>query len=103
MRRLQPIGRFRQGRAVLLAIVLGVGIVAVAAPSAGARSMHRSRSGQSTHRGSPGRSRHGGSPGQSAHRGSFSPEVIHTGTAPTGYEVTFRYYDPSATTVQIRG
>jgi enterochelin esterase-like enzyme len=103
MRRLQPIGRFRQGRAVLLAIVLGVGIVAVAAPSAGARSLHRSRSGQSTHRGSPGRSRHGGSPGQSAHRGSFSPEVIHTGTAPTGYEVTFRYYDPSATTVQIRG
>ena len=36
MRRLQPIGRFRQGKAVLLAVVLGVGIVAVAAPSAGA-------------------------------------------------------------------
>src|SRR5215469_9284812 len=32
-----------------------------------------------------------------------SPEVSHTGTAPTGYEVTFRYYDPTATTVQIRG
>lgn len=31
------------------------------------------------------------------------PQVIHTGTAPTGYEVTFRYYDPAATTVQIRG
>jgi enterochelin esterase-like enzyme len=35
--------------------------------------------------------------------GHFSPEVLHTGTAPTGYTVTFRYYDPSATTVQIRG
>src|SRR5215471_20275810 len=32
-----------------------------------------------------------------------SPEVRHTGSAPTGYEVTFRYYDPTATTVQIRG
>jgi enterochelin esterase-like enzyme len=32
-----------------------------------------------------------------------SPQVIHTGMAPTGYEVTFRYYDPTATTVQIRG
>ena len=33
----------------------------------------------------------------------FSPQVRHTRTAPTGYEVTFRYYDPAATTVQIRG
>jgi hypothetical protein len=32
-----------------------------------------------------------------------SPQVVHTGMAPTGYEVTFRYYDPTATTVQIRG
>ena len=32
-----------------------------------------------------------------------SPEVTHTGTAPTGYTVTFRYYAPAATSVQIRG
>ena len=32
-----------------------------------------------------------------------SPQVIHTRMAPTGYEVTFRYYDPAATTVQVRG
>ena len=32
-----------------------------------------------------------------------SPEVVHTGTGPTGYEVTFRYYDPTATKVYIRG
>ena len=32
-----------------------------------------------------------------------SPEVIHTGIGPTGYEVTFRYYDPTATKVYIRG
>lgn len=33
----------------------------------------------------------------------FSPVTVHTGRPPTGYEVTFRYYDPSATTVQLRG
>ena len=32
-----------------------------------------------------------------------SPEVTHTGTAPTGYTVTFRHYAPAATSVQIRG
>ena len=32
-----------------------------------------------------------------------SPEVVHTGTGPTGYEVTFRYKDPTATKVYIRG
>ncbi len=37
------------------------------------------------------------------HHALISPQVRHTGTAPTGYEVTFRYYDPTATTVQIRG
>ena len=39
----------------------------------------------------------------SGQQASFSPQVIRTGTAPTGYEVRFRYYDPTATTVQIRG
>jgi len=85
MGRLLPTGRVHQGRAVLLAAAVGAGIVAVAAPPAVARSMHRF------------------SPGRSMHRSLFSPEVIRTGTAPTGYEVTFRYYDPSATTVQVRG
>jgi enterochelin esterase-like enzyme len=33
----------------------------------------------------------------------FSPEVIKTGRPPTGYEVRFRYYDPAATSVQIKG
>lgn len=33
----------------------------------------------------------------------FSPQVVHTGRPPTGYEVTFRYHDPTATTVQVRG
>lgn len=39
---------------------------------------------------------------QGQHR-LVSPEVVHTGTAPTGYEVTFRFYDPSASSVRIRG
>ena len=33
----------------------------------------------------------------------ISPDVVHTGTGPTGYEVTFRYYDPSANRVRLRG
>src|SRR4051812_5069242 len=32
-----------------------------------------------------------------------SPQVVHTGTAPTGYEVTFRVYDPAATRMRIKG
>jgi enterochelin esterase-like enzyme len=43
------------------------------------------------------------SPAQPGRPGLVSPEVVHTGTAPTGYEVTFRYHDPSATSVRIRG
>jgi enterochelin esterase-like enzyme len=34
---------------------------------------------------------------------AFSPEVRHTGAAPTGYVVTFRYRDPTATSVLIQG
>lgn len=32
-----------------------------------------------------------------------SPQVVHTRTAPTGYEVTFRMYDPTATRLRIKG
>src|SRR4051794_29439082 len=32
-----------------------------------------------------------------------SPQVTHTGTAPTGYEVTFRIADPAATRMRIKG
>lgn len=42
----------------------------------------------------------GGAPAKAA---SLSPEVRHTGTGPTGYTVTFRYRDPAATRVQIKG
>jgi enterochelin esterase-like enzyme len=34
---------------------------------------------------------------------SLAPEVVHTGTAPTGYTVTFRIYDPTATLMLIKG
>jgi enterochelin esterase-like enzyme len=33
----------------------------------------------------------------------LSPQVRHTGTGPTGYEVTFHFSDPSATRVQLKG
>ncbi|MCI3278887.1 alpha/beta hydrolase-fold protein [Streptomyces cylindrosporus] len=33
----------------------------------------------------------------------YGPLVRHTGKAPTGYEVTFRYHAPSATRVQLKG
>lgn len=32
-----------------------------------------------------------------------SPEVSKTGTGPTGYEVTIRVYDPTATRVRVKG
>lgn len=34
---------------------------------------------------------------------TYQPIVTHTGTGPTGYAVTFRYYAPDATRVQIKG
>ncbi len=34
---------------------------------------------------------------------SFSPQVLKTNKGPTGYTVTFRYRDPTATSVQIKG
>ena len=34
---------------------------------------------------------------------NLAPKVVKTGTAPTGYTVTFRYYDPTATSVRLRG
>ena len=42
---------------------------------------------------------------QSAAPQIVSPEVVHTGTGPTGYEVTFRYWDgnPATQNVKIRG
>jgi enterochelin esterase-like enzyme len=39
----------------------------------------------------------------SARERVLSPQVIHTAKAPTGYTVTFRYKDPTATSVQIKG
>jgi hypothetical protein len=45
------------------------------------------------------------SPSASAASTVISLEVVHTGTGPTGYEVTFRFYDgnPATTNVKIRG
>jgi enterochelin esterase-like enzyme len=37
----------------------------------------------------------------SAH--GLGPKVAYTGQAPTGYQVTFRYYDPGAASVLIKG
>ncbi|WP_171013037.1 Ig-like domain repeat protein [Microbacterium sp. 2FI] len=33
----------------------------------------------------------------------LSPDIVHTGTGPTGYEVTFHFYDPLATSIRIKG
>ncbi len=33
----------------------------------------------------------------------LAPEITHTGTGQTGYEVTFKYYDPGASSVRIKG
>jgi enterochelin esterase-like enzyme len=41
--------------------------------------------------------------GAERHKTRFGPVIKHTEMGPTGYEVTFRYYDPHATRVQVRG
>ena len=74
MGRLLSAGFAHRKKPIVVATLLGLAVMAAGAPEAVARSTH-----------------------------GFSPEVIHTGAPPTGYEVTFRYYDPGATTVQIRG
>jgi enterochelin esterase-like enzyme len=43
------------------------------------------------------------SPAAAADAPVRSPEVTHTGKAPTGYTVTFRYANPTAKKVQIKG
>jgi enterochelin esterase-like enzyme len=43
------------------------------------------------------------SPAAAAERAVHSPEVTHTGKGPTGYTVTFRYANPTAKKVQIKG
>lgn len=42
-------------------------------------------------------------PGHQRGVGQAGPVVEHTGRGPTGYQVTFRYYDPTASRVQIKG
>jgi enterochelin esterase-like enzyme len=45
----------------------------------------------------------GGGGGRSARETAFSPVVHRTSRGPTGYVVTFRYRDASATSVQLQG
>jgi enterochelin esterase-like enzyme len=40
---------------------------------------------------------------RASHGSDYAPKVTHTGRGPTGYEVTFRFKDPTATSVQIKG
>src|SRR3954452_20191144 len=42
-------------------------------------------------------------PAQARAQAVVSPQVVHTGTAPTGYEVTFRIADASARRMRIKG
>ncbi|MEU4659558.1 hypothetical protein AB0G32_37455 [Streptomyces sp. NPDC023723] len=42
-------------------------------------------------------------PGKSGETKGQGPVVRHTGKSPTGYEVTFRYYAPKASRVQLKG
>ncbi|MFD5055721.1 alpha/beta hydrolase-fold protein [Streptomyces tendae] len=42
-------------------------------------------------------------PGKSGEKKGQGPVVRHTGKGPTGYEVTFRYYAPKASRVQLKG
>lgn len=45
----------------------------------------------------------GGLPGQTGRASDYPPILTRTNRAPTGYTVTFRYWDPVATSVQVKG
>ncbi len=45
---------------------------------------------------------HAAEPAQPA-TSELAPQVVHTGTGPTGYSVIFRFYDPTATSIRIKG
>src|SRR3954467_5707323 len=45
----------------------------------------------------------GAAPAQAQVPAVVSPQVVHTGAAPTGYEVTFRLSDPAARRMRIKG
>jgi hypothetical protein len=87
-------------RAALIALACAAALLALT-PAAGAATGHKH--GRHTRS-----SRHNaGAPGQAsssvALSNRFSPEVIRTDRPPTGYAVRFRFWDPSATSVQIKG
>ncbi|MFF7333450.1 alpha/beta hydrolase-fold protein [Streptomyces sp. NPDC008150] len=94
----------RRGSAYLAAVsLLGAGALLTAVPAqattpakSGTGSSKQSQQHDSRGKQSP-------KPQQGSNPQRFSPVVKHTGTGPTGYTVTFRYDDPTATRVQIKG
>jgi enterochelin esterase-like enzyme len=78
----------RRCRTIALTTLLSAGLVAGAVAGAATSSAAPTPQGASSQVGAD---------------NSFSPQLKHTGKAPTGYTVTFRYRDPSATRVQIKG
>jgi enterochelin esterase-like enzyme len=87
-------GRLRFPRG-LIVIAVALGVLAIPAYAFAAP---RHSSAKVTHSARSHRSRR---PGDRNPR--LSPEVRYTGQGPTGYTVTFQYWDPSATSVQIKG
>ncbi len=84
--------------AAMLTVGTALGGAALSPASAGAHKFHGPHSGKreaANHRGHPTHVR--------GHRGRLGPTVTRTGTGPTGYTVTFRYYAPHANSVQIKG
>jgi enterochelin esterase-like enzyme len=79
--------------------VLTVGALALALTPAAA-SAHDPSNGGSANQGGHGSADTSHQVGAS---NSFSPQVKHTGIGPTGYTVTFRFQDPTATRVQVKG
>lgn len=91
--------------AAVAAVCATLALTSVAGATRVRASVHRVARGR-THSHNPRRHQagSGGTASSSVGRSNrFSPEVIRTGRPPTGYEVTFRFRDPTATSVQIKG
>src|SRR6266702_6893658 len=80
----------RTWRRRLIATAIGACLVGSALTATAVSAATRSPRGAASH-------------GAERHKTRFGPVIKHTETGPTGYEVTFRYYDPDATRVQVSG
>lgn len=92
-------------RRLTLVTVVAASVILISASAASAAHTHPAtrHAPANHHRRRPGAGASSAASSSVGASNSFSPQVTKTNRPPTGYEVTFRFRDPSATSVQIKG